>query len=82
MLKGAFTPIGGVTAGFLRGWLSPARNPRTSLEDFATPRGFRDTAPSREIATPSGLPCGPPMMRRCIPPIRRWDMGSGVARQC
>jgi hypothetical protein len=22
------------------------------------------------------------MMRRCIPPIRRWDMGSGVARQC
>ncbi len=59
-LKGASIPIGGVTSGFSRGWFSPARNPRTSWEHLASPGGFRDVAPSGEIADPSGLPCGPP----------------------
>jgi len=44
-LKGAFIPIGGVTSGLPSRLVSPARNPRTSSEDLATPGGFRDTSP-------------------------------------
>jgi hypothetical protein len=47
------------------------------------PRGFGILYPAGKLLTHLGLPCGPPMMRRCIPPpIWRWAMGSGVARQC
>jgi len=66
---------------FLRGRLSPARNPRTSMEALATPPGVRDTAPSREIAD-HAIALRSAHDAAMHSTHRRWDMGSVVARQC